>query len=119
LKRCQYLSHVITELGLQGIRVYRNRAEEISTIYPLLKNNYGIITARALGSIGYIAKLADPLLAQSGLILLPRGGNIKQEWVEFERQNPNRWKVKMNEVHLGSDNALRFFLEIRRKEDTL
>ncbi|MBZ4195542.1 16S rRNA (guanine(527)-N(7))-methyltransferase RsmG, partial [Mycoplasma sp. 1331] len=71
-KRCQFLEKVKAELNL-NITIINDRSENVLNY----KDNFDIVTARALGSVVMIYLISNHHLKNGGIFLLPKGKNYK------------------------------------------
>ena len=81
-KRCLFLQEVIRRLGLSGIRVCNERAEDH------VKENrekYDVVTARAVASLPILAELCIPLVRKGGLFAAMKGAKGAEEASSAER----------------------------------
>lgn len=69
-KRCKFLNEVIQQLQLKDIIVYNDRAEE-----HVLKHReeYDIVTARAVANLSVLAEICVPLLKVGGQFIAMKG----------------------------------------------
>ena len=79
LRRTNWLSMVVAELGLTNVTVHRGRAEELWGILAA-----PVVTARAVAPLGQLATWCLPLLQPGGCLLAIRGLSVAAE-VEAER----------------------------------
>ncbi len=75
-KRCTFLNEVIQQLGLENIHVYNTRAEEQ---VKLERQQYDVVTARAVANLRVLAELCIPLVKVNGLFLAMKGSNGNTE----------------------------------------
>lgn len=79
LRRTNWLSMAVDELGLPNVTVHRGRAEEF---WGVLQAQ--VVTARALARTGELAAWCLPLLLPGGSLLAIKGSSIAEE-VEADR----------------------------------
>lgn len=75
-KRCTFLLEVIKELHLENIEVYNERAEEHVKTH---RQQYDVVTARAVANLRVLAELCVPLVKKEGIFLTMKGSKGKQE----------------------------------------
>jgi len=73
-RRCDWLRHEASELGLTNVEVVRARAEE-AHLAPLLDQ----ATARAVSALSKLLPLTVPLVRSGGEVLLMKGASIEAE----------------------------------------
>jgi 16S rRNA (guanine527-N7)-methyltransferase len=85
-KKVNFLKHVIRKLELQNIEALQSRAEEAAGAFQkILKGPYSgpsgfeVIISRALSSLGDFARMALPLLTQTGILIALKGKVAKSE----------------------------------------
>ena len=79
LRRANFLTEVITELGLsEQVTVYRDRAEQIKLVKA------DVVTARAVAPLSKLLQWTLPLTRSGGLILAMKGSSAQDEIVEAE-----------------------------------
>jgi 16S rRNA (guanine527-N7)-methyltransferase len=79
LRRTNWLSMAVAELGLTNVRVQRGRAEDLWSILRA-----PVVTARAVARLGQLATWCLPLLAPGGSLLAIRGAHAAEE-LEVDR----------------------------------
>lgn len=97
-KRCQFLEHVITSLGLKNINVINARAEEYA------KNNreiYDIVTSRAVAPLKHLLEYSIPVLKVGGKFISLKS-NIDNELI-----NINNYYHKLS---LKNEQIINFYL---------
>ncbi|QMW66422.1 16S rRNA (guanine(527)-N(7))-methyltransferase RsmG [Mumia sp. ZJ1417] len=72
LRRTTFLSEVVDELGLSHVEVSRGRAEEI-------KEQYDIVTSRAVASLGKLVRWSMPLVRPGGQMRAIKGSAAEAE----------------------------------------
>lgn len=82
LKRCNFLNAVINELHLQDIKVINKRAEEY--IHDNMRENYSLVTARAVSRLNVLLELVIPFLKVDGYFVALKGKNAREELKEAE-----------------------------------
>ena len=77
-KRCQFLSDVIQKLGLTNVWVVNDRAENL----PCTRENYDVVTARAVAPLPVLLELCVPLVKVGGLMIAMKGQKALEELEE-------------------------------------
>ncbi len=72
LRRFNFLTQTVENLGITNISVVRGRAEEHTA-------RYDVVTARALAPLGRLVEWCDPLRASGGVILALKGRSAADE----------------------------------------
>ena len=80
-KRCNFLREVIAQLNLKGIEVFNDRAEEHAVMH---REEYDIVTARAVANLSILAELCVPLLKKNGIFLAMKGVQGHAEALQAE-----------------------------------
>ena len=83
-KKCEFLRHVVADLGLGNVEVVRDRAE---THRPPLR--FGTVVARAVGPIADLVRRAGHLVTGGGRLLAMKGRLPEREL----EARLNGWKV--------------------------
>lgn len=73
-KKAQFLNETAQQLGFETVEIHAERAEELAHL-PKNREQYDIVTARALAPLPQALELTAPFARHNGLILLPRGAN--------------------------------------------
>ncbi len=84
-KKAVFLKHIVRELGLKGIAVFKGRAGETSGI-PGLYQFYNIVTVRALASLKVSIDICSPYLNTGGILITFKGYDVEQEILEGREQ---------------------------------
>jgi 16S rRNA (guanine527-N7)-methyltransferase len=74
-KKADFLRQTIAGLQLTDVEVVAERAE-IAARDPSHRDTYDLATARALGSLPVVIELCAPFLAQGGLLVAQRSGDL-------------------------------------------
>jgi 16S rRNA (guanine527-N7)-methyltransferase len=83
-KKVAFLDDAIRELGLDNVSTHHGRAEEIGH-EPRWRNQFDIVTARAVASLPALLELGLPLVRTGGHLVLPKGSEIDAELQQAER----------------------------------
>ena len=123
-KRIEFLNTVIKELGLKNIKAIHARAEEVD-----LKENFDIVTSRALADINIGLELCFPLVKINGYYLpmvvsydLGKntikllGGKLEDE-ISFKLpiENSERKILKVKKIEKTPSKYPRSFAQIKKK----
>ena len=73
-RRITFLDEVVEELGLEGVRTVRGRAEELHG-----REEFDVVTARALAPLSRLLGWAMPLVGRSGELLAMKGSSAADE----------------------------------------
>lgn len=77
-KRIQFLNHLATELELTNVRFVHDRAETFGRIQEN-RENYDIVTARAVARLSVLSELCLPLVKKNGTFLALKGAGASDE----------------------------------------
>lgn len=77
-KKIAFQRHVARTLKLSGFTAVHGRAEDLPGT-PLCGAGFELVTARALGSLPLLARLAAPCLAAGGRLIAMKGGEGEAE----------------------------------------
>lgn len=83
-KRVRFLQETIAALGLSGIGAVQGRAEEVGRD-PAWREQYDIVTARALARLPTLLEWCLPFARIGGLVLSPKAGDLTAELAEGAR----------------------------------
>lgn len=83
-KRMNFLSHVGTELGLTDLYPVHGRAEEIGQDKKY-REQFDIVSARAVARLNLLAEFCLPLVKQNGLFASMKGPDVTLELNEAKR----------------------------------
>lgn len=71
-KKCEFMTHVISALQLDGVTVVNARAEDAARDVQH-RERYELATARGVANLSVLAEYALPFLALGGVAVLPKG----------------------------------------------
>lgn len=77
-KKVRFLEHMVQRLGLSGVEVVHGRAEELA-YRTSHRENYDVVTARALAALPALAELALPLCRAGGIFISMKKGDMQAE----------------------------------------
>ena len=76
-RKVQWLEGIVAELGLANAEVAACRGRELRHARADAEGRVGVVTARAVGDLGKIAREARGLLEPGGVLLCPKGRNLE------------------------------------------
>jgi 16S rRNA (guanine527-N7)-methyltransferase len=77
-KKVAFLEHVVAELGLPGVEVIKERAEEVGRQIEF-REVFDVALARAVASMAVLVEYALPLLRVGGVFVAQKGREVWQE----------------------------------------
>ncbi|NHN32273.1 16S rRNA (guanine(527)-N(7))-methyltransferase RsmG [Paenibacillus agricola] len=77
-KRIQFLNHLVQELHLTDVKCVHGRAEDIARL-PEHRDNYDLVTARAVAKLVVLNELCLPFTAVGGTFVAMKGSDIQEE----------------------------------------
>lgn len=77
-KKVVFLEHVVEELGLRGVEVVWERAENFAR-QPAHRERYDVAMSRAVAHVATLAEYALPLLRLGGILVAQKGAEIDEE----------------------------------------
>lgn len=80
LRRSEFLSEIVADLGLSNVTVVRARAEQVQNLKA------DVVTARAVAPLFKLIGWAMPLVAKTGELLAMKGSNAPLEIAEAKAQ---------------------------------
>ena len=80
-RRTDWLSYAVGEIGLDNVKIFNNRAEELSG-----KLRCDVVTARAVAALKKLLPWTMPLLKSGGKLVLLKGGRAEIEIDEADKQ---------------------------------
>ena len=82
-KKVSFLKHVIRKLSLEGVEALHARAEELADDYHY-RHRFNAVVSRALASLELFVSLADPLVAENGLMVAMKGRMDPEQLVALQ-----------------------------------
>ena len=112
LKRVNFLNIVIKELGLENIEAIHSRAEDYVKFH---KNEYDIVTSRAVSRLCNLIDYSVPLLNKDGSFI-PMKANCEDEITEIKKKLINKkiYIANIIEFNLPYENSHRTLIEIKK-----
>lgn len=92
-KKTDFLQSIMEQLELSKLKVWNGRAEDLAH-EPLLREQFDIVTARALGPLTHTLELTVAFAKPAGRIVLPRGASEvtseqEREWLHQHHRLEN------------------------------
>ncbi|SHN33137.1 16S rRNA (guanine(527)-N(7))-methyltransferase RsmG [Gracilibacillus kekensis] len=118
-KRITFLNHLASELELEGVSFYHDRAE-LFGINDKFRHKFDVVMARAVARTSVLSELCLPLLRTNGTFIAMKGSNIEDELKDAEDAiELLGGKIKKVEYFmLPEDNGERNMLIIDKKRKT-
>ena len=82
-KKTAFLSLVVQELGLEEVKIFTGRAEELGQM-PEHREQYDLALARAVAGLPVLVEYLLPLVRVGGVILAQKGNTALKELAEAE-----------------------------------
>lgn len=117
-KRVNFLSDVITELGLSGIEALHSRAEDGGR--SGFRESFDIATARAVADLAVLAEYALPFIKVGGYFIAMKG-TAPEEEINGAKQSIKVMGGKIEEVkeiHIDEGNLNHTLVIIKKTEKT-
>ncbi|MFD1465470.1 16S rRNA (guanine(527)-N(7))-methyltransferase RsmG [Lapidilactobacillus mulanensis] len=83
-KRINFLQELATQLDLQGVAFYHERAEDFGSKRSPHRQSYNVVTARAVASLPVLAELCLPLVQKGGYFVAMKGSKGVEELQQSE-----------------------------------
>ncbi|XP_057806310.1 uncharacterized protein LOC131021221 isoform X3 [Salvia miltiorrhiza] len=83
-KRCVFLEHVVSLVGLQNVQIVRDRAENVGQNLDY-RENFDIAVARAVAEMRVLAEYCLPLVRVGGLFVAAKGHDPLEEVAKAEK----------------------------------
>jgi len=83
-KKIAFLEQLVDKLGLTSTRVIHGRAEELGRS-PAWREQYDLVTARAVAPLNTLVEYLLPLVRPGGLTVIFKGSSAPQEFMEARR----------------------------------
>jgi 16S rRNA (guanine527-N7)-methyltransferase len=77
-KKVAFLEQVVDELGLRGVEVVRERAEDLGR-QPTHRERHDVAVSRAVGHLATLVEYGLPLLRMGGILVAQKGAQIEKE----------------------------------------
>jgi 16S rRNA (guanine527-N7)-methyltransferase len=80
-KKTAFLQHIVMELGLEGVAILTQRAEEIGHLAEY-RERFDLVVCRAVSQLATVAELALPFCRIGGLAVVPKKACIESELIQ-------------------------------------
>lgn len=116
-KRCNFLNSAIEKLGLKGIIVINDRAENY------IKNNresFDIVTGRAVASLNILSELSLAYVKKDGYFIAMKGQNYLEE-LEISGNAISKMGGKLDKIYtysLPKESGNRCIITIKKEKTT-
>ena len=77
-KKTAFLQHIVRELGLEGVEILTQRAEEIAHL-PDYRERFDLVVCRAVSQLATVAELTLPFCRIGGLAVISKKDGIERE----------------------------------------
>jgi 16S rRNA (guanine527-N7)-methyltransferase len=115
-KRISFLKTVIAVMGLEGVWAEQGRVgTERGVPHGRPEGGFDVIVSQAVGSIDELARMACPLLARQGVVILMKGPKAAGE-LEAKRDElvGKGWGVELMETRVPVTGHVRNLILLRR-----
>ncbi|XP_016563513.2 ribosomal RNA small subunit methyltransferase G isoform X2 [Capsicum annuum] len=83
-KRCSFLEHVVSQIGLSNVQVERERAEKLGQDVSF-RESFDVAVARAVAEMRILAEYCLPLVRTGGIFVASKGHDPQEEVHRAER----------------------------------
>ncbi|TMW84807.1 hypothetical protein EJD97_024340 [Solanum chilense] len=83
-KRCSFLEHVVSQIGLSNVQVKRERAEKLGQDV-CFRESFDVAVARAVAEMRVLAEYCLPLVRTGGIFVAAKGHDPQEEVQRAER----------------------------------
>ncbi|MGG4035740.1 16S rRNA (guanine(527)-N(7))-methyltransferase RsmG [Paenibacillus cisolokensis] len=118
-KRIQFLRHVTEAIGLRQVEMIHGRAEDVARL-PEHRDQYDIVTARAVAKLNVLNELCLPFVRKGGVFAAMKGANPAEEVAEAGR-SIRELKGELEQVYrleLPFEQSERHIITIRKVAST-
>ena len=77
-KKTAFLRHIVKELGLEGVEILTQRAEEIGHLAEY-RETFDLVVCRAVSQLATVAELTLPFCRIGGIAVVPKKAGIQRE----------------------------------------
>ncbi|PIC57203.1 16S rRNA (guanine(527)-N(7))-methyltransferase RsmG [Sporosarcina sp. P12(2017)] len=118
-KRITFLNHLAGELKLENVAFVHARAEEFGR-NPKYREQFDVVTARAVARLSVLSELCIPLAKQGGLFVSMKGAAASEEMKDATRAVKLLGAVLQNEHEfvLPQENSERHIFVFEKKKQT-
>ncbi|MDD7280579.1 16S rRNA (guanine(527)-N(7))-methyltransferase RsmG [Floccifex sp.] len=115
-KRCRFLEEVKKQLHLENVEIKAERAEDFVKNH---REQYDLVSARAVAKLSILLELCVPLVKVNGLMVALKGKNGKQELEEAQKAvSILSLDLEKEEIFHLDDEATRMNFYFRKKKST-
>jgi 16S rRNA (guanine527-N7)-methyltransferase len=112
-KKTLFLRKLSESLGLEGVSIENERAEEL-TNQGDFKENFDLVTAKAAGRLRDIVPLSMPFLKTDGLLVVYKGKKLKKE-IE-ETTSLKEFRIRdVTRIKVPEMDLLRWLVVVKRE----
>ena len=101
-KRCTFLNEVIDQLHLKNIRVVNERAEDHAKNH---REEYDVVTARAVANLRILSELCVPLVKVNGLFIAMKGMHGEEEAADSQHAMKELGAVQESSQETSLENG--------------
>ncbi|MCF6410715.1 16S rRNA (guanine(527)-N(7))-methyltransferase RsmG [Pseudalkalibacillus salsuginis] len=118
-KRITFLEHLSQEIGLKDAHFYHDRAETFSRKKEH-REQYALVTARAVARMSVLTELCMPLVRQDGTFLAMKAASAKDELEDAKRAIGQLGGEldKVEKFSLPIENSERNLIFVRKQKST-
>ncbi|PID01123.1 16S rRNA (guanine(527)-N(7))-methyltransferase RsmG [Sporosarcina sp. P2] len=118
-KRITFLNHLAGELKLENVAFVHARAEEFGR-NPKYREQFDVVTARAVARLSVLSELCIPLVKQGGLFVSMKGAAASEEMKDATRAVKLLGAVLQNEHEflLPEEDSERHIFVFEKKKQT-
>jgi 16S rRNA (guanine527-N7)-methyltransferase len=118
-KKVIFLRELVAKLGLAGVEAVQGRAEEMGNS-PAYREQFDLVTARAVASLNTLVEYLLPLVRRGGLAVIYKGVSAPQEHVESRKaiELLGGETLRLAPVKVPLLDEQRFVLLIRKERPT-
>ncbi|MGC8873932.1 MAG: 16S rRNA (guanine(527)-N(7))-methyltransferase RsmG [Chloroflexia bacterium] len=77
-KKAAFLTHLVEVLGLQDVRIYSRRAEEVAH-FPECRERFDLAVSRAVAPLPVVAEYCLPFVRKGGRMIAMKGRDVQDE----------------------------------------
>ncbi|MBT2719896.1 16S rRNA (guanine(527)-N(7))-methyltransferase RsmG [Bacillus sp. ISL-46] len=118
-KRISFLNHLVKELKLENVHFIHDRAETFG-VNPNFRENFEVVTARAVARMSVLSELCLPLVKVGGHFIAMKAAHAKDE-LEIGQKAITTLGGRLEEMHtftLPMEESERNILIIKKEKQT-
>lgn len=100
LRRSDFLSEVVGDLGLENVEVIRSRADALHGA-----RGFDVVTSRAVAPLARLLEWSMPLVVPTGAVVAMKGSSVASE-IEAAAVTLRKWHCAEPTVHRLGENVL-------------